>query len=127
MVVLSHVLAHFPRDDALKVLQRGEKIASRLIYIETPFGFLEQVAHDGNTLQRHLSGWYPHDFYARGYSIFGSGHRLLRGPFGKPLFPENLTRTIELSTQRARFRRPYGSHSISAFRLVDEFGNVRSI
>jgi hypothetical protein len=62
VVVLSHVIEHFSRELGAAVLGKVESIASRLVYVETPNGFLEQAASEGNAFQRHLSGWFPHDF-----------------------------------------------------------------
>jgi nucleoside-diphosphate-sugar epimerase len=73
VVALSHVIEHFDRDTGLRVLQRLEQLSSCLIYVETPNGFPEQTDCDGNPYQRHLSGWFPHDFESRGCTVFGSG------------------------------------------------------
>lgn len=125
VVVLSHAIEHFTRDDGLEVIRRIEQLAKRLIYIETPYGFLEQTDYDGNPFQRHLSGWFPHDFEGRGYTVFGSGLRGLTGPMGKPIFlPSSMVQTINRSLQWYLFRRPERAATIAAIRYIDEQGNI---
>ncbi|ASF45697.1 class I SAM-dependent methyltransferase [Methylovulum psychrotolerans] len=128
VVVLSHVIEHFARDEAFDVLKRVEQLANRLIYIETPYGFLEQCAYKNNAFQRHLSGWFPHDFISRGYSVLGSGMRGLTGSMGKPcILPSNITRDINRSLQWFYFRRPHYASTIAAIKYIDEDGNVRGV
>jgi len=128
VVVLSHVIEHFEYAEAQRVLQRIEKIARRAIYIETPYGFLEQCCYDENVFQRHLSGWFPHDFINRGYSVFGSGVRGLTGPMGFPrFFPGPIVQNINRSLQWFYFRRPQYASTISAIRYIDSIGNLRSV
>jgi SAM-dependent methyltransferase len=128
IVVLSHVIEHFDRDAGVDVLRRIESIARHLVYVETPYGFLEQRDVRGNPYQRHRSGWFPHDFQSRGYTVFGQGPRCLRGSEGKARYlPESLVRAIERLTQFYYFRHPYSSFSIGAVRFVDELGNLRQL
>ncbi len=79
VVVLNHVIEHFDRDTGFEVLRRLEAMARRVVYIGTPNGFIEQMGYGGNPFQRHLSGWFPHDFESRGYNVFGFGPKVLRG------------------------------------------------
>jgi SAM-dependent methyltransferase len=124
-VVCSHVIEHFTREDGLQLLIWLEKISRKLLYIETPVGFLAQGAIDRNVYQRHLSGWYPADFRARGYRVYGSGIRFLRGNVGKARFlPESITRTIERLGQNIIFRAPSIAHALSAIRYLDTEGNL---
>jgi SAM-dependent methyltransferase len=128
VVVLSHVIEHFSRDEGLEIIRRVENLANRLVYIETPHGFLEQTDYDGNPFQRHLSGWFPHDFEGRGYSVFGSGVKGITGPMGKASFlPTSIVRFINRSMQWHQFRRPKTSSTISAIRYMDEFGNIHRL
>ena len=128
VVVLSHVLEHFSRDEGMDVIRRIETMTNRLIYIETPHGFLEQTDFDGNPFQRHLSGWFPHDFQSRGYTVFGSGPKGLTGPMGKSLFlPDFVVQLISRWFQWYFFRRSDKAKSISAIRYIDESGNVRQL
>lgn len=128
VVVISHVLEHFTRDEGMDVIRRIESMAKRLIYIETPHSFLEQTDFDGNLFQRHLSGWFPHDFQNRGYTVFGSGPRGLTGPMGKSLFfSDTIIKLIGRCFQWYFFRRPDKAKTISAIRYIDESGNVRQL
>jgi hypothetical protein len=36
------------------------------IILTTPYGFMQTKGYDDNKHQRHLSGWSPQDFQARG-------------------------------------------------------------
>ena len=128
VVVLSHVIEHFPRDLGMEVLRKAEQLARRIVYVETPHGFLEQVPEDDNPGQRHLSGWFPHDFESRAYTVFGSGLRGLTGPRGKSLlFPDAITRFIVRATQWYCFRRPAHAATLAAIRYSDATGNYRNL
>jgi hypothetical protein len=128
VVVLSHVIEHFPRDVGLDVLRKAESLASRILYIETPHGFLEQLMKDGNPYQRHLSGWFPHDFQSRGFTVFGSGSKILTGSNGQPrLFPKLFVRLLQRSLQWYFFRRPNRAATIAAIRFTERDGTPRQI
>ena len=125
VVLLSHVIEHFTRDEGIGILRKAEELTKRIIYVETPYGFLEQEDCDGNPFQRHLSGWFPHDFESRGYKVFGMGARGLTGPMGEPRwFPNSITRTIGRCTQWFFFRKPSLAATIAAIKVVDESGNI---
>ena len=128
VVVLSHVIEHFDRDTGWRVLQRIEQISRHLVYVETPNGFLEQTDYDGNPFMRHLSGWFPPDFAARGYTVYGSGPKWLSVPMGsKKLLPSSLRQLISRLLQWHYFRRPSGAGTIAGFRFVDGAGNLRAV
>lgn len=128
VVVLNHVIEHFDRDTGFEVLRRLERMAKRIVYVGTPNGFIEQMGYGGNRFQRHLSGWFAHDFESRGYNVFGFGPKFLRGVQGAPKYlPETIVRVIERGTRWYYFRRPNASSSIGAIKYVDEDGNVRQL
>ena len=128
VVVLSHVIEHFDRDTGWRVLQKIEGISRHLIYVETPNGFLEQTGYDGNPFMRHLSGWFPHDFQSRGYTVYGSGPKWLCVPMGnKRLMPSSLRQLISRLLQWHYFRRPAKAGTIAALRFVDRAGNLRTV
>jgi hypothetical protein len=128
VVVLSNVIEHFSRDDGMDLLRRVESLASRIVYIETPNGFREQPDLNGDPAQRHFSGWFPHDFEGRGYTVLGSGIRGLRGVAGRArFFPEAVVKTIERMLQWFILRRPRWAGTLAAIRFVDEHGNMRSV
>lgn len=129
VIVLSHVIEHLERDEGMKVLGLLEVRAARLLYVETPHGFLEQLAGEECRWQRHLSGWFPNDFRARGYTVFGSGGiRGLRGSMGRAkILTEPVTRAIARATQWVVFRRPTLAGTIAAIRFRDGDGNIRAL
>ena len=128
VLVASHVIEHLEREDGEKLLRLAEKLGVRLLYIETPYGFVEPAYEpDGSDeLARHRSGWFPWDFASRGYSVFGMGLRGLRGSRGAPLLrSEFLTRSLERGLQYLCYRRPHSASTIAAIRCVDEVGRLR--
>jgi len=56
-VIMIDVLEHMTEEDGLRVLQLAEKWAAKKVIVNSPNGFIPQMALDGNDLQRHLSGW----------------------------------------------------------------------
>jgi hypothetical protein len=128
VVVLSHVIEHFDRDTGWRVLQRLEQISRHLVYVETPNGFLEQTDYDGNPFMRHLSGWFPHDFQARGYTVYGSGPKWLCASMeNKRLMPSSLRHLISRLLQWHYFRRPSKAGTIAGLRFVDRASNLRNV
>jgi len=80
LVTLYGVVEHFTKAEGLKLLERCERLTSKYILVETPNGFVAQGPEYGNERQRHLSGWFAHDFEGLGYSVYGTtGTKLLRG------------------------------------------------
>lgn len=85
IVTLFGVIEHFPRKVGLEILEKVEQLSDRYIFIETPNGFVPQGPEFGNPYQRHLSGWFPQDFQAYGYTVYGSlGTKYMRGYMGEP-------------------------------------------
>jgi SAM-dependent methyltransferase len=80
LVTLLGVIEHFPKKLGFDLLERCERLTSKYIMLETPNGFVEQGPEFGNEFQRHLSGWFPHDFEGLGYKVYGAtGTKYLRG------------------------------------------------
>ena len=80
LVTLYGVIEHFPKSQGLALLERCERLTSKYILAETPNGFVEQGPEFGNEHQRHLSGWFVHDFEGMGYTVYGTtGTKYLRG------------------------------------------------
>jgi hypothetical protein len=83
LICLLHVIEHLPRRDGFELLEWAEAATSRFVLLETPNRFQPQGPEYGNQAQRHLSGWFPHDFEALGYTVRGTaGTRYLRGYAG---------------------------------------------
>jgi SAM-dependent methyltransferase len=125
VVVLQHVLEHFPRDTGFEVLRRIESLARVLVYVETPHGFFEQHAVGGSPFQRHLSGWFPMDLEARGYTCFGSDPRFLRAPPSRRTRFPVLRRAFSRATRWYYFRRPHRADMIAGIRHLGEDGSPR--
>jgi SAM-dependent methyltransferase len=87
LVGLYGVIEHLPKRQGYDLLERCEKLTSKYIIIETPHGFVEQGPEFGNEFQRHLSGWFIHDFKGLGYKVYGAtGTRYLRGYMAGPKY-----------------------------------------
>lgn len=87
LVTLVGVLEHLPKADGYRLLEKCERLTSKYIVVETPNGFLDQGPEFGNEYQRHLSGWFEHDFSGLGYKVFGAtGTKYLRGYMAGPKF-----------------------------------------
>jgi hypothetical protein len=72
LVGLYRVIEHLPKARGLDLLSRCEALARKLVVLETPNGFLPQGPEHGNSGQRHLSGWFIHDFEGLGYTVVGT-------------------------------------------------------
>jgi Methyltransferase domain len=80
LVTLFDVIEHFPKRQGFELLERCERLTSKYILVVTPNGFLEQGPEYGNEFQRHLSGWFTHDFEGLGYAVHGViGAKVFRG------------------------------------------------
>jgi Methyltransferase domain len=87
LVVLCDVIEHLPKKQGYELLDRCEQLTSKYVLLQTPNGFLEQGPEFGNEHQKHLSGWFPHDFEGLGYKVYGtSGTRYLRGYAAGPKY-----------------------------------------
>jgi hypothetical protein len=85
LVTMFGVIEHFPKWVGWQLLQKIEQLTDRYILIETPNGFVPQGPEYGNPYQRHLSGWFHHEFEGFGYEVHGClGTRYLRGYMGEP-------------------------------------------
>jgi SAM-dependent methyltransferase len=85
LVTLYHVIEHIPKRRGYELLERCEELTRKFVVVATPNGFLPQGPEYGNESQRHLSGWFSHDFEGLGYDVFGSdGTKYLRGYAGMP-------------------------------------------
>jgi hypothetical protein len=85
VVVANELVEHLDKWAGWKLLERLERLASRLIVVTTPNGFVPQGPEHGNPWQRHRSGWFPHDFEGLGYAVHGIfGPKFMRGYAGQP-------------------------------------------
>ena len=85
LVGLYGVIEHLPRHLGFELLRACEAITDKYVILETPNGFVPQGPEYGNPHQRHLSGWYVHDFESLGYTVYGTtGTRYFRGYMAEP-------------------------------------------
>lgn len=121
LVTLYGVIEHFPKAQGLALLERCERLTSKYILAETPNGFVEQGPEFGNEHQRHLSGWFVHDFEGLGYSVHGTtGTRYLRG-YNADLkygFRGAMTLDVVLSAALDVARRPRHAFNLLAIKDV---------
>ncbi len=82
VVIASHVLEHLPKEEALMVLEKLERIAKKQIIIAAPIGEMYHPEVDGNKLQLHLSEFEPEEFEKRNYRIIRYGWKWLLGEKG---------------------------------------------
>jgi hypothetical protein len=116
LVTLYDVIEHLPKKLGYELLDRCEQLTSKYLLLQTPNGFLEQGPEFGNEYQRHLSGWFPHDFEGLGYKVYGTtGTKLLRGYAAGPKY--NVPGILCFDTILARLLRIH-SHPRHAFNLV---------
>jgi hypothetical protein len=73
VVTCIEVIEHLEWSAGQKLLDELERIGSHVI-LTTPNIRFQQCEYDGNVFQRHLSGWNPSDFSARGYRVYGTGN-----------------------------------------------------
>lgn len=121
LVSLYGVIEHLPRHLGLKILERCESLTKKYVILETPNGFVPQGPEFGNPFQRHLSGWFVHDFQSLGYSVFGTtGTRYFRGYMAETTlsFPGGLFME-ELATLLLRInRKPKHAFNLVAIKDV---------
>jgi Methyltransferase domain len=121
MVTLFDVIEHFPKRQGYEMLERCEHLTSKYIIVHTPSGFLEQGPEDGNEFQRHLSGWFPHDFEGMGYNVYGTiGTKVFRGYASRYRyhFPGIATCDLVLSWLMRIQKRPQRAFSLIAIKDV---------
>ena len=87
LVTLFDIIEHLPKRRGFELLERCEQLTDKFVLVQTPNGFLEQGPEHDNEHQRHLSGWFAHDFEGLGYKVHGStGTKYLRGYCAMPKF-----------------------------------------
>lgn len=89
-VVALDVVEHLVKDKGAQFLKELERVASKLVVVLTPNGFLPQHSADGD-LEEHLSGWTVTEMTELGYEVTGMyGYKNLRGECqnlkGRPKF-----------------------------------------
>ncbi len=87
LITLYGVIEHLPKKLGFELLEKCEQLTDQYILLETPNGFVEQGPEFGNEYQKHMSGWFPHDFQGLGYKIYGTtGTKYLLGYAAGPKY-----------------------------------------
>lgn len=121
LVILFDVIEHLPKKQGFELLERCEQLTAKFILLKTPNGFVEQGPEFGSEHQRHLSGWFPHDFEGLGYKVHGtSGTKYLRGYAAGPKydFPGWMTCDIILARMIRAHKHPKRAFSLIAIKDV---------
>jgi hypothetical protein len=123
LVVLAHVVEHLPKEGGFELLTRAEQLSGRFVLIETPNGFLPQGPEYGSELQRHLSGWFPHDFEGLGYEVHGTaGTKYLRGYAGSPRVSRRGGQSLDFLLARMLWIERFPRHAFSLLAWKDMRG-----
>lgn len=70
-VIMIEVLEHLSEEVGSKILAKAEKWARKKVILSTPNGFFPMDAVDGNSYQRHLSGWGEKELNRLGFRCYG--------------------------------------------------------
>jgi ubiquinone/menaquinone biosynthesis C-methylase UbiE len=83
LVLCSEVIEHLKKEDGRNLIKKMNNIAIKKIIITTPNGFLEQAEFDGNSMQKHLSGWTIQELKKLGFKVYGiNGLKFIRNKNG---------------------------------------------
>ena len=84
LVTAYGVIEHVPKRLGFDLLEKCEALTTKYVLLEMPNGFVPQGPEFGNEYQRHLSGWFDHDFIGRGYDVYGTtGTKFFHGYAGE--------------------------------------------
>lgn len=70
-VIMIEVLEHLPKEMGKNILKKAEKWAKKKIILSTPNGYFPMDEVDGNSFQRHLSGWDAKELRQMGFNVRG--------------------------------------------------------
>ena len=79
VVLCSQVLEHLDKNKGRKVLKFAEKLATKRIVFALPISYMNQPPEflKGNPYQAHRSGWTIEEFKDLGFTVSGTGLKLL--------------------------------------------------
>jgi ubiquinone/menaquinone biosynthesis C-methylase UbiE len=79
IVLASQVIEHLTKNEGLNLMKDLERVSKEAIIITVPVGQnSKQHLEDNNPWQTHRSAWYPDEFKARGFKVYGyAGARFL--------------------------------------------------
>jgi SAM-dependent methyltransferase len=120
VVSLYGVIEHLPKANGYELLAACERLARKLVVIETPNGFVEQGPEFGNEHMRHLSGWFAHDFEGLGYKVIGTtGTRYLRGYGAGLKYPIKGLGSLDVLLSRVLRSNKHPRHAFNIFAYKD--------
>ena len=103
-VVLIEVIEHMEEAQALEVIRKAQRWASKKVILTTPNGFVPQGEVDGNRLQCHLSGWPLAKLQGLGFRCVGlAGLKILRRDAHAEVMTEDLLASIRWRPRRLWF------------------------
>ncbi|MFA6433298.1 MAG: class I SAM-dependent methyltransferase [Elusimicrobiales bacterium] len=95
IVIMSEVLEHLPDELGLRMLKKAEGWAVKKVIISSPNGFIPQKELDGNSLQKHLSGWNYARMRKLGFKCRGlAGLKVLRQEVESETMGDDLTSSM---------------------------------
>ena len=120
------LVEHLEKKQSLKLMEKMEKIARKLIVIGTPNGFISQEEYDNNPYQVHKSGFTLGDFTSRKYKVLGmDGLKMLRGENAKIKYkPEVLFSIITNLIDPLLRPFPKISFNLLAYKHLNTYENV---
>lgn len=105
-VICMEVIEHLEEEDAIRLIERMERWAKKVVVISTPNGFMTQDAFDGNPHQHHRSGYDTRFFRDRGYRVYGRrGLKIIPTQYSTKRKVSLICRALTRITQ-------YGTHFI---------------
>jgi len=123
LVTLIGVIEHVPKRIGFKLLERCEELSCKYVLVETPNGFVPQGPEFGNEFQRHLSGWFQHDFEGSGYDVYGTtGTKYLRGYGAQKKWDLPGVITLDFLLARALFAHRWPRHAFNLIAIKDVRG-----
>lgn len=79
LVFCSQLIEHITKKDGERLISLMQKLASKIIFISTPRGYVDQYDKylELNPFHEHLSGWTVEDFNKLGFRVVGIGSNLV--------------------------------------------------
>jgi 2-polyprenyl-3-methyl-5-hydroxy-6-metoxy-1,4-benzoquinol methylase len=122
-VLCMEVVEHLETDEAIRLIERMERWARRVVVISTPNGFMTQDDFDGNPHQHHKSGYDTRFFRDRGYRVYGRrGLKIIPTRYSAKKQVSLLCRALTKLTQYGTYFLPQLSTQLMAVKILPESG-----
>ena len=69
-IVCIDVIEHIDKASGEKLLEKIERIAKKIVIVNTAWGYQKIPKRNDNVYLNHLCGWWPNEFEERGYKIY---------------------------------------------------------